>query len=236
MLVTIIPLRMEGGCTLSSMKDKDSQLIFEAYTDVHEATEFSITTPQGGSIQGSSDFAKWAGALGISSQAVTIAAMYAPWQSVLVAAIAGMPGILATFVVLGWVLSKIPGFKKIAGIIVKRLFGRGGVDKAQKDLEATVHKVMEADPSLSYDEAKELVDRLLAEVGKDERFQSQIQQLAQKCDGPNCDDQELLQLTNNLDNTKENIITGLASHLGDSHASVSKSDPEFLEYIRNRNA
>lgn len=211
------------------MKDKDSQLIFEAYTDVHEATEISMTTPQGGSIQGSSDFAKWAAALGISSHAVAIAAMYAPWQSVLVAAIPGIGGLLVTFGVLGWVLSKIPGVKKFAGIIVKRLFGRGGVERTSKELEATIQKVMESQPDLSYDDAKELVDRLLAEVGKDEGFQSQIQQLAQKCDGPNCDDQELLQLTNNLDNTKENIITGLASQVEDwlkPEEQVNESHPD----------
>lgn len=195
------------------MSDKDNKLIFEAYK---ESTEIDINTDYG-NVSGRTDIAAAITKVGITSSvvtgAVTIASMYAPWQSVLVAAIPGVGGLLVTFGVLGFMVSKIPGVRKLAGSIIKKLFGRPGVEKTNQELEVTINKIMELDPSITHDQAKQLIDILLAEVSKNEKFQAQIQQLAQKCDGPDCDDQELLQLTNNLDNTKEQIIMDIESQL-----------------------
>lgn len=195
------------------MNNKDNKLIFEAYK---ESTEIDINTDYG-NVSARTDIAAAITKVGITSSvvtgAVTIASMYAPWQSVLVAAIPGVGGLLVTFGVLGFMISKIPGVRKLAGSIIKRLFGRAGVEKTNQDLEVTIEKIMELDPSISHDQAKNLVDILLAEVSKNEKFQSQIQQLAQKCAGPDCDDRELLQLTNNLDDTKEHIIMDIQSQL-----------------------
>ena len=198
------------------MNDRDNKLIFEAYK---ETTEIDINTSQG-SISGRSDIAAAITKVGITSSvvsgAVTIASLYAPWQSVLLAAIPGVGGMLVTFGLLGYMVSKIPGVRKLAGVIVKRLFSRTGIEKTNKELEITINKIMELDPSITHEQARQLVDVLLTEVSKNEKFQSHIQQLAQRCDGPECDDRELLQLANNIDNTKENIIMNIASEFKDN--------------------
>lgn len=202
------------------MNDKDSKLIFEAYA---ESTEIDINTSRG-NISGSTDIAAAITKVGITSSvvtgAVTIASLYAPWQSVLLAAIPGVGGMLATFGLLGYMISRIPGVRKLAGVIIKRLFTSSDIEKTNKGLEVTINKIMELDPSITPVQARQIIDILLAEVSKNEKFQSHVRQLAQKCDGPTCDDKELLQLVSNIDNTKKNIMMDITSEFKDNDENI----------------